>query len=79
MRTTLSIDDDVLTYVRAKAQREKASIGEVISGLVREGIRANQSLTLTLQEPKSKYAVLPLRDELITNDHVRSLIDAEGI
>jgi hypothetical protein len=79
MRTTLSIDDDVFLFVRSKALRDKTSIGEVVSDLVREGIRANQANTYILREPKSKYAVLPSRDELITNDHVRALMDFEGI
>ena len=28
---------------------------------------------------RSRYSVLPARDELITNEHVRQLMDAEGI
>ena len=35
MRTTLDIDDDVLTVVRARAERERASIGHVLSAMVR--------------------------------------------
>jgi hypothetical protein len=29
--------------------------------------------------PKSKYALLPARDEIITTQHVRILMDQEGI
>jgi hypothetical protein len=29
--------------------------------------------------PKSKYALLPARDEIITTEHVRDLMDQEGI
>jgi hypothetical protein len=28
---------------------------------------------------KSKYALLPARDEIITTEHVRDLLDQEGI
>jgi negative regulator of replication initiation len=79
MRTTINLDDDVFAFVRVKAQRERASIGEVVSDLVREGIRSHQTTAYVLQEPKSKYAVLPARDELITNEHVQDLRDKEGI
>ena len=39
MRTTLSIDDDVLAAVKGQAQAEGRSIGEVISDLVRQSLR----------------------------------------
>lgn len=39
MRTTLSIDDDVLDAARALARAEGRSIGEVVSGLARRGLR----------------------------------------
>ena len=39
MRTTLSIDDDVLTAARGQAQIQGRSIGEVISDLARESLR----------------------------------------
>ena len=39
MRTTLNIDDDVLSVARALAQREKISLGSAVSELVRRGFR----------------------------------------
>ncbi|MBX9859336.1 MAG: hypothetical protein K2Y20_07060 [Sphingomonas sp.] len=38
MRTTLAIDDDVLAFARAKAARDRTSIGDVISALARDAI-----------------------------------------
>ena len=38
MRTTLAIDDDVLAAAKHLAEREKRSIGEVISTLARHGL-----------------------------------------
>ena len=38
MRTTLAIDDDVLAAARHLAQRERKSLGEVISALARSGL-----------------------------------------
>ncbi len=79
VRTTLSLDDDVYAYARAHAQRERISIGEAMSGLARDGIAAQSSPRITRAATKSKYALLPARDEVITNEHVRSLMDQEGI
>jgi predicted CopG family antitoxin len=38
MRTTLSIDDDVLSAAKEMAQMEKKSVGEVISALARRAL-----------------------------------------
>lgn len=38
MRTTLTIDDDVLAAAKAKATAERRSLGEVISALARHGL-----------------------------------------
>jgi hypothetical protein len=40
MRTTLTIDDDILAIARAHAEREERSIGAVISELARRGVLA---------------------------------------
>lgn len=39
MRTTLSIDDDILAAARALAEAGGRSLGEVISDLARKGLR----------------------------------------
>lgn len=38
MRTTLTIDDDVLTAARERAARERRSVGAVLSELAREAL-----------------------------------------
>ena len=38
MRTTLAIDNDVLAAAKHLAERERKSIGEVISALARQGL-----------------------------------------
>jgi Ribbon-helix-helix protein, copG family len=38
MRTTLSIDDDVLRAVKERAKRQRRSIGEVLSDLARQAL-----------------------------------------
>jgi hypothetical protein len=39
MRTTLSIDDDVLDAARAIAEQTRRSLGQVVSDLARKGLR----------------------------------------
>ncbi len=79
MRTTLALDDDVFAFARARAQREHITVGQMISRLAREGIRAQNSTRAPSAAPKSKFALLPARDEIITTEHVRDLMDQEGI
>lgn len=57
MRTTLSLDDDVLAAARALAAHQRRTLGEVVSELARKG--------LTPPEPARKYRngvpLLPVR------------------
>jgi hypothetical protein len=41
--------------------------------------RAQTQQPATKAKLKSKYSVLPERNEIITNEHVRRLMDEEGI
>jgi hypothetical protein len=43
MRTTISIDDDVLMAARDLAARHNKTVGEVISALARQGLRAGST------------------------------------
>ena len=79
MRTTLSLDDDVFSFARSHAQREHISIGEAISRLARDGIRARNMPMAKTTRPRSKYALLSARDEIVSTEHVRDLMDQEGI
>ena len=40
MRTTLSLDDDVLFAVKERARREKRTAGQVLSDLARQALTA---------------------------------------
>ena len=39
MRTTLAIDDDVLAAARSLAERERKTLGEVITALARQALQ----------------------------------------
>ena len=56
MRTTLTIDDDVLSAARARAEAERRPVGEIISDLARQGLRRGA----TAIRPDD-YPTLPLR------------------
>jgi hypothetical protein len=79
MRTTIALDDNVLAFPRSEAQRQRISIGEAISRLARDGIRSRGAPLRQAMPVESKYALLPARDEIITTEHVRDLLDQEGI
>ena len=79
MRTTLEIDDDVFAFARGQAQREHIAVGEMISRLAREGMSTQATRRSQPAKPKSKFALLPARDEIITTQHVCHLMDQQGI
>ena len=79
MRTTLAIDDEVFAYARAHAQRERISLGEAVSRLARAGIASQGRPAQPAAKPRSRYALLPARAETITTEHVRALMDQEGL
>ncbi|MBL0122076.1 MAG: CopG family transcriptional regulator [Betaproteobacteria bacterium] len=45
MRTTLSIDDDVLNAAKHEALRRNASLSEVATDLIRAGLRAGTDVS----------------------------------
>ena len=79
MRTTVSLDDDVFASVRAQAQRESISFGEALSRLARKGIQAKSHTPVSVAQPKSRFALLPARAEIVTSEHVRAMMEQEGI
>ena len=78
MRTTLTISDDVFMIARQLATRDRVSLGEAVSRLARDGARRRAQAPVDAI-CTSKYAVLPARAEIITSEHVRRLMDEEGI
>lgn len=79
MRTTLDIEEDVLQAAKELAQREGSTAGHVLSLLARRG------LTIPAQETKNSPVIrggVPLvqsRGEIVTLEHIRKIMDQEGI
>ncbi len=81
MRTTVNLAEDAALAARNLAQRERVSLGEAISELIRRGASAGMSgvRARAVQPMRGRFALLPARDEVITPQHVRALMEREGI
>lgn len=81
MRTTINLAEDAALAARNLAQRERVSLGEAISELIRRGATAGVDGGRARAAPplRGRFALLPARDEVITPQHVRALMEREGI
>lgn len=77
MRTTLDIESDILQVAKEIAAAEKSSAGAVLSKLARQGYQAANSAKTSGH--RNGIEMLPLRDEPVSLEHVRQLMDEEGI
>ena len=70
MRTTLSLDDDLLSSVKTYAQSRDISVGKAVSELVRRGLRA----PLQTRVINGFHVVdLPPDSPAITREQIREL------
>ena len=75
MRTTLSIDDDVLDAAKERARREGRTTGQVLSDLARQALTQEAQARHTA----NGFAVLPRRGRPgVTNTAVERLQEEEG-
>jgi hypothetical protein len=74
MRTTLDIADDVLQAAKERAQREKKTVGEMISELARRALTTSPE-PLQVKEPKAIHGFRPFapRGGLVTNELIDKL------
>jgi len=81
MRTTLDIEDDVLQAAKEIAAKERSTAGKVISNIVRRALSGTESKKRKVKYTfKNGVPVLPIRaGEVITMEHIRSIMDEEGI
>ena len=86
MRTTVDLRDDLLQAAREEAARSRTPMGEVLSAWAERGRYAPviHSLNAPPDSPtpvtvNGFRVVLPKRREVVTVDHVRRLMDEEGI
>ena len=80
MRTTLNLSEDALIAAQTLARRERLSLGDAVSELVRRGAQAGSlAAPSAVQSLRGRFALLPARGEIVTAEHVRSLMEREGI
>ena len=73
MRTTLSIDDDVLHAARDLARRGGRSIGTVISELARKGLNGSPANVVPEGGGFCGFRPLPKRGKPVTNELIDRL------
>ncbi|MEX2553429.1 MAG: CopG family transcriptional regulator [Actinomycetota bacterium] len=79
MRTTLSLDDDVLFAVKERARREKRSAGEVLSDLARQALTGQlRSSEDSPAESFFGFTPLPHRGDAVSNALIDRIREEEG-
>ena len=78
MRTTLNLEEDAMLVAKRYARRENLSLGEAVSHLVRQGAQL-QAAPVKRNALRGRFALLPARDEVITPEHLRELMERGGI
>jgi hypothetical protein len=84
MRTTLDIDDDILIAAKELARKDKVSAGQALSRLARAALGQGGADSRVRRGGSGSLsalgiAVLPRRDEIVTNEHVDRLRDELGV
>lgn len=74
MRTTLDIDDDVLSAAKELAAAQNSTVGQVISDLVREAlIRPSEEVP----EYRNGFPSLPRTGKIITSEMVERWLEED--
>lgn len=76
VRTTLTVDDDVLFAARERARREHRSVGAVLSQLAREALTGKHSTTNS-EADLHGFQPLPRRGRPVSNALVDMLREDE--
>jgi len=72
MRTTLSLDEDIVEPVKSFAESRNLSLGKAVSELVRQGLNAPLRTKI---ENGFVVVDLPPDSPVVTDEHVRKLLD----
>lgn len=79
MRTTLSIDDDVLLAVKERAHREKRTVGAVLSELARAALTSPAAQHESSDTSLHGFEPLPHRGAAVSNALIDRLREEEVI
>jgi hypothetical protein len=78
VRTTLSIDDDVLVEIRERARREHRSAGSVLSELAREALTGRHHQGTLAGTDRHGFRPLPRRGAAVANALIDRLREDES-
>lgn len=78
MRTTLSLDDDVLLAVKERARHEKRTAGEVLSDLARQALTGQHRRTENANQERHGFRPLPRRGVAVSNALIDRLREDEA-
>lgn len=81
MRTTLNLAEDALIAAQSLARRQRMSLGDAVSELVRRGASSPPAASPGPSSAalRGRFALLPRRNEVVTADHIRDLMEREGL
>jgi hypothetical protein len=79
MRTTLDIDDDVLSAAKELARRQHCTAGEVLSELARQGLRAPASSSVPNSASFFGFRPFSSRGAPVSDETINRLRDEAGI
>ena len=74
MRTTLSIDEDILLAAKELAAAQKKTAGEVISELARRGLRGGSESS---GGTRNGFELLAAGGQVVTSELVKRLLEEE--
>lgn len=78
MRTTLTVDDDILLAVQERARREKRTAGQVLSDLARQALTGQHGRPSAPRTPGPHgFDPLPHRGAVISNALIDRLREDE--
>jgi hypothetical protein len=79
VRTTLDIDDDVLSAAKELAKRQRSTAGEVLSELARQGLRAPASSSSLGSASFFGFRPFSSRGTSVSEETIDRLRDEAGI
>jgi hypothetical protein len=81
MRTTLDIDEDILSASKELAKAAGKTAGQIISELARKAL--TQPTQFRVEQPKAFYGIRPFPKRpggvIVTNEMINRIRDEEGI
>lgn len=76
----MDIDSDVLLAVKERARAERKSAGRVVSNILRNSLNGSSIESDEKSVYKNGIRILaPRKGEVITMDHIKNIMDEEGI